>query len=88
MAIKSKQLEQEIGNIETVMPYLLDRLDAKIADLPEPVRKGLRRVKLAPKLTSSGLESVRSLADWLTYARSLALDYREGKLDLTSLTKR
>lgn len=77
---KTTIIQEEINKIEHITPYLTDRLGRRVADLPPPVRKAMGEIKLAPKLTSSGLEPINPIIDWLLYARALAQDYLEEKL--------
>lgn len=79
----TKTVQREISKIEQILPYLTDQLDRRVADLPDPVRTALKQVKLAPRLTTSGLEPINPIIDWLVLARSLAQDFLEGKFKLT-----
>lgn len=87
----TRTIEQDIERIEAILPTLLTYLGSHVADLPEETQRALRKLKLGPKLTSSGLEPVSAIVDWLYYARHLARGYLRGEIgpsEKTKLTKR
>lgn len=65
----------EVEKIDRIAPILEKSLGQRVADLAPEVVKQLRRIRLAPKLTSSGLEPINPILDWVLYTRYAAGEF-------------
>ncbi len=81
----------EVEKIDRIAPILEQSLGQRVADLAPEILKQLRSIRLAPKLTSSGLEPINPIVDWILYTRYVAKEFLEtGDIAKNSrqLTKR
>jgi len=65
----------EVEKIDRIAPILEKNLGQRVADLAPEVLKQLRSIRLAPKLTSSGLEPINPIVDWILYTRYVAGEF-------------